>query len=307
MGEKILIVTNTEDAHANVVEDRLAERSIEFARLNSDNFAKPKATWVSMSDSTFTFGEQQYLKGVSKVWYRKVYFPEGDSPTQSFIRQELQGLFESVLDMYGHAVWVNNRSALSRARLKLPQLEVAQKVGLLTPATIVTNCQSHLEDFYRVHGKQIVAKPIQAQVIGSGENACVVGTRTLTPEHFVAATEMTPCFAQEKLAIVAEYRVLVFGTRLFGFRLTPSVRVDDIKQAELSQIRHEEWQVEAALGKKLLALVKQYGLLFAAIDLVETVNGNIVFLELNPNGQWLWLQYMTGVNLLDPFIDFLQE
>jgi len=31
----------------------------------------------------------------------------------------------------------------------------------------------------------------------------------------------------------------------------------------------------------------------------------LVFLEINPNGQWLWLQYMTEVNLEDPFIDFL--
>ena len=61
------------------------------------------------------------------------------------------------------------------------------------------------------------------------------------------------------------------------------------------------------LLNKLLKLIQFYGLEFAAVDMGVLQNGEFVFLEINPNGQWLWLQYMTGFNLLDPFIDFLTQ
>lgn len=307
MKRKILIVSNSDDAHADVVAKRLSERSTAFTRLDSDRFIDNQKTWVRTNGRNLTFECGPHPDVVSKVWYRKMFFPEGDSPTQSFIRQELRGLFNSILGMYENLVWVNDRAALKNSRLELLQLKTAEDFGFLIPKTIVTNSVQELMDFYKEHGCKIVAKPIHAQVIGIGESALVVGTRTVTPAYFKAATEKTPCFAQEKLSIAAEYRIIVFGVQLFGFRLTPLVPVDDLKQATLEQIRHEAWPVEDDLARKIIKLTQTYGLLFAAIDLVETRSGDVVFLELNPNGQWLWLQYMTSTNLLDPFIDFLLE
>jgi hypothetical protein len=51
-------------------------------------------------------------------------------------------------------------------------------------------------------------------------------------------------------------------------------------------------------------MVGRLGLRFAAIDLLETDDG-YVFLELNPNGQWLWLELMTGVPLAAMLCDLL--
>ena len=37
-------------------------------------------------------------------------------------------------------------------------------------------------------------------------------------------------------------------------------------------------------------MIRHYGLLFAEFDFIYTKNREYVFLELNPNGQWLWLE-----------------
>jgi glutathione synthase/RimK-type ligase-like ATP-grasp enzyme len=63
--------------------------------------------------------------------------------------------------------------------------------------------------------------------------------------------------------------------------------------------------LDPVVAQKVHKVMSYYKLEFAAIDFAVVDDGEPVFLELNPNGQWLWLQYMTGVNLADPFIDFL--
>jgi hypothetical protein len=41
-------------------------------------------------------------------------------------------------------------------------------------------------------------------------------------------------------------------------------------------------------------LVRSLGLRFCSADLVLTPDGRHVFLDLNPNGQWLWLELEAG-------------
>jgi hypothetical protein len=44
------------------------------------------------------------------------------------------------------------------------------------------------------------------------------------------------------------------------------------------------------IGAKALSLVRLFGLQFSSMDFILTPDGEYVFLELNPNGQFLWLQ-----------------
>jgi len=46
--------------------------------------------------------------------------------------------------------------------------------------------------------------------------------------------------------------------------------------------------------RKLLDLVRELGLQYAAIDLIEDENGVLHFLEVNPSGQFLFVEIDTG-------------
>lgn len=69
--------------------------------------------------------------------------------------------------------------------------------------------------------------------------------------------------------------------------------------------RHEVYELDETVRKGVGKLMDYYDLEFSACDFILRPNGEIVFLELNPNGQWLWLEYKTGFDLTDRFIDFL--
>jgi glutathione synthase/RimK-type ligase-like ATP-grasp enzyme len=60
-------------------------------------------------------------------------------------------------------------------------------------------------------------------------------------------------------------------------------------------MRYSEIALPRRLADQLVALTRSYGLYFAAIDLVLDPEGNYWFLELNPAGQWAWLEQEIGV------------
>ncbi|MNL66725.1 hypothetical protein D3C87_1912350 [compost metagenome] len=47
------------------------------------------------------------------------------------------------------------------------------------------------------------------------------------------------------------------------------------------------------------------GLKFGAIDLIQDEYDNFYFLEINPNGQWVWIESDTGLTISDSIINFL--
>lgn len=303
--KNVLIVSNSDDAHATAVHNRLMERSISTHRLNSDTFTSGEHVWCISSVADNKPYSSWSIPDIDVVWYRKVVFPEAIDTTKSFIRQEIGGLFDCILSNYCDCRWVNPRNKLIEAKPKIIQLQHAANLGLRIPDTLVTTSINILKEFSAQHNNQIVAKPIQAQVVGLAQDAVVVGTRKLTAEYFESAIRFSPCFAQEKLSLKSEIRVIVFGDRLYPFRLTAKEKVDDLKQLKLRQIDHERCELDESTSQKIRSLVSLYGLEFGAIDLAVIDDESPIFLELNPNGQWLWLQYMTGENLIDPFIDLL--
>lgn len=301
----ILAVSNSGDAHVRVVVDRLKERSISAYRLDSDTFTLGQHNWHLSSAVNHESSSSWFIPGVDVIWYRKIVFPEAMTAAQSFVRQEFEGLFDCILSQYHDCRWVNPRHRLAEARPKIAQLQRAKHIGFRIPDTLVTNDADELAKFAARHQGNVIAKPIRAQVIGVGNNLSVVGTRKLAPEHYESATGPCPCYAQECLPIKSEIRVIVFGNMLHSFRLTALEKADDLKRLTLDQIRHERCQLDKSTSEKITTLMSYYGLEFGAIDLAEVDDGEPVFLELNPNGQWLWLQYVTDENLLDPFIDML--
>lgn len=305
MAKTILIVSNTNDPHADAISIRLHERSVNVQRLNSDAFASSRHSWRIPSCGKQPACSSWKHADADVVWFRKVLFPIGQDPVQSFITQEHEGLFESILNQFDHCRWVNSRNSIAAARSKIAQLQCARSIEFRIPDTIITNDVAVLREFADSHGGNIVAKPIRAQVIGNDGDALVVGTRQLPQEYYESATAYAPCYAQERLKIKSEIRIVAFGSRFYSFRLTVNKEADDIKQLGLDNIQHESYDLDLVVAQKVSALMSYYKLEFAAIDFAVVDEGEPVFLELNPNGQWLWLQYMTGVNLIDPFIDFL--
>ena len=147
MAKTIIIVTNSEDAHADQIQKRLRERCIMAHRLDSDRLVADVNVWQISSDPAQPTTNSWFVPDVDVVWYRKVYFPEGNDPIESFVRQELDGLLEGILLHYRQARWINPRDRLAIARSKIGQLEQAKKLGFRIPDTLLTTSVDKLAVF----------------------------------------------------------------------------------------------------------------------------------------------------------------
>ncbi len=97
-----------------------------------------------------------------------------------------------------------------------------------------------------------------------------------------------------------------FHTALFSQEHTISQvdwRAWDLE--EKFDLKHEKVDIPDHISSKCIAITKFFNLNFSAIDMIFTDDGNYVFLELNPNGQWAWLEEKVGHPLRDSIIDFL--
>ena len=54
-------------------------------------------------------------------------------------------------------------------------------------------------------------------------------------------------------------------------------------------------------------LVRRFGLQFAALDLLVTPGGRYVFVDLNSNGQWGWIENQTGLPLTETLVTLLEQ
>ena len=69
----------------------------------------------------------------------------------------------------------------------------------------------------------------------------------------------------------------------------------------------EVHDLPAAIADKCLGLTKALGLRYGACDLVLTPDGRYVFLELNPAGEFHWIEQVTGLPITAAIVDLLVE
>jgi glutathione synthase/RimK-type ligase-like ATP-grasp enzyme len=65
------------------------------------------------------------------------------------------------------------------------------------------------------------------------------------------------------------------------------------------------YQLPLAIEEKILRLMDYFSLNYGAIDIILTLDGKHVFLELNPCGEFFWLERCPGLPISDAIADVL--
>lgn len=104
-------------------------------------------------------------------------------------------------------------------------------------------------------------------------------------------------------------RATVVGTRAFTAAIDSGAkaRADDDWQREGAALV-EEWehhQLPPDTESKLLRLADEFGLNYGAADFILTPDGRHVFLEINPAGEFFWLEQRPGLPISAALADVL--
>lgn len=318
--KKILIVTNRQDYTADFVVLKLQERAIGYVRLNTEDFPqRVSLTWSCKNRSCArgvltTSKERTNLGDIASVWFRRPVPPAPSSEITDAAARELaaaessaalDGLWASL-----DCMWVSPPDRLRVAEQKPLQLKAASELGLSIPRTLISNDPNEVRTFCEGHAGDIVVKPLRAGQVDDGETLQLIYTNVLTKQQLgdIDSVKLAPCLFQERVEKKADIRVIVFGTAVFAFEIKSqeheSTQVDWRRDADGS-LRYVVHELPRSVSDRCVRLVSELGLAFGAIDLVLSKEDRYVFLEINPNGQWAWLEQITGVPLSDALLRLL--
>jgi glutathione synthase/RimK-type ligase-like ATP-grasp enzyme len=284
--------------------------------LDSERPARMK---VARGNTVVDFGE------VDTVWFRRLRAVTLDAKLETageaFARDETLAYLYSVGAMLEDRFCVNpliSSVTNSRGRGKIRQLERARKVGMSIPRSLATNEPREAQEFVRSCKLGAIYKVMGGAPPWMGEPNHVAPTGIYTTKLDASAFEdpeqrdrvrYAPCLFQELVPKRLDVRATVIGSRVFSTEIHSQVHaqaaVDFRRGFELKDMPYAIHAMPRELEEKCVRLNRDLGIVFGAYDFVLTPDGRYVFLEVNEQGQFLWLEQITGQPLLENLCELL--
>ena len=245
------------------------------------------------------------LDEVKSVWFRGPEIDLGEikpfaDRSTDFIRRETEATLGGLMGLLDQSFWMNPPAAVQSAQDKLAQLQQAEKLGLIIPRTLVTNDPQKLLEFYEAcHGEMIIKTFTRLAYQQDGRDHLILTNRVLA-QHLeqIARVEVVPCLFQEYVPKDIEIRVTVVGRQVFAVEIhsqSSPVSQVDYRRYDLAHTLYRPHSLPPGIQSACLGMLDAYGLAFGAIDLIRRPDGAYVFLEINANAQFLWVQDLTGL------------
>lgn len=298
----ILVISGAGDEHANVVLGEL-ERLGASARL-LDLAAFPQQLHLSL---TYDAGHRDFslsgpaetdalaLREVRVVWWRRpqpfqlpprIQRPSHRNFAYNECHEAFAGLWQA-LDV----CWVNHPTRDEVAARKVYQLRIAQDVGLDIPSTLISNDPAAAGRFVAAReNESTIYKAFSATEQEWRETRLVKAQEVAE----LASVAHAPVIFQEYIPATVDLRITVVGEELFPAAIhsqETSYPVDF--RMDMAQARIEPVTLPRGVEARLRALMSRLGLVYGAIDMRLTPDGRYVFLEVNPAGQWLFVEQRT--------------
>lgn len=294
---RVLIVSTVADVATDHVVKILSDWNVEHHRINTEDFPFKASLTLDYRDElgpSLDFGKGS--RPYDTIWYRRMRSPplpaEMDTGIYDFcLRENRAALLGGLLSQ--HARWMSEPGAVWKAEFKPYQLRVAKEVGLRIPKTIISNDSVAIRRAFEEFGPLVVKPARSGHFVEAGEEFSIF-TSMLTRsdlEH-LADAKWAPSIYQEHIQKRCDVRVTVVGTKLFSAAIhsqtNPEAMVDWRRTSD-PELPHTVIELPDKLASQIRSLMARLGLEFGCVDLVLSEQGEYVFLEVNPSGQWLWL------------------
>lgn len=307
----VLVISYPGEEHTADVVQRLEQQGCEVVLLNLGDFpANQHLTlrWALDAKPAYIVDGLHGSVDLSRAnvgWWRRVAQFTTDptvNPTMlpfalNETSQAVNGMLDALL-----CRWVNPRAADDVAHHKPYQWTVAQAIGLKLPRTIVTNQPDEARAFINSMGAgRTIFKAFLASLDAWRE------TRLVEREDIdrLDLVRLAPVIFQEYIEGV-DLRITIIGKRIFAAEIDArqTSYPTDMRMV-IGESIVKPVELPPKLCKLLLTLQHRLGLDYGAIDMRRTATGEYVFFEVNPAGQWLFVEQYTGLPISQAMADYL--
>jgi glutathione synthase/RimK-type ligase-like ATP-grasp enzyme len=296
-----LIVSSLADPHACAVLAALSERGTRAELLDLADY--PVKLTFTLS---YVNGERRLrlkrpaegdldLMAVRSVWWRRpraFVLPETlrDPTHRRLALSEASTAFSGAYEAM-NAMWINPPARDAVASHKSYQLAVAQDLGLEIPSTVMTSDPEEAREFWRECDGDVVYKQFIALPDAWSETRRLGEAETKATD---AAIRLAPVIFQRHVQAVADLRITIVGDEVFAAAADVRDLEYDVDVRLNRNPRHIACKLPNEVTERLHAMMRRLGLVYGAIDMRLTEDGRYVFLEINPAGQFLYIEEATG-------------
>ena len=317
----ILIITHSDDNDSVArVAETIARKGGQTIRFDTDRYPTGVrlTAYYGTSDERLTLTNEEGefdLREVTAVWHRRLSFgahlPAGlDKQLRHASLGEASAAAHGMLASL-KAFRMDHLHHIRHAENKQLQLQVARELGLDIPRTLTSNDPTAARAFAKSCEDGMVTKMLSSFAIYEEGKELVVFTNPVKSEDLADLSGLSLCPAtfQEMLPKSLEIRATVVGQRVMSAAVDSQVSERAVHDWRRDGVRMiQDWrpyQLPLDVEEKILRLMDHFALNYGAIDIILTPEGKHVFLELNPCGEFFWLERSPGLPISDAIADVL--
>lgn len=320
---KILALGNT-NAYSfgafQEVEKAIRDRGHEIILFKQDKCLEGEYLSFSIENGVLKYtvvidGKTYDVNEFSSIFYMNPLLPKQlliyePAEHRQLIHRQFRAMREGLWLIFQGSQWINDPVAIEIAENKLFQFRVASNFFLL-PDTLFTSDPEAVRAFYRSHARAIVTKLIVASPIQDH----VIYTNALTEEDMqqIESVKAAPAIFQALVEKEYELRITVVGSKIFPAKILSQrdaeTSIDWRKRPTGTdfKVEIEPTEIPDEIKENILCLMRCLNLRYGCIDMAVTPTGKYVFFEINPAGQWYFVQLKTGMKIAEAIADLLLQ
>ena len=304
----LLILTSEQDLTADYLIVDLIRRQLPYFRLNTEELQAANFHFELNRIGTvrrISIGPKSAdLDTVVAVWYRRSIHPSPKGALtmaeRYFVSGELRHLAIGLV-LNPEIIWVNPIDKVSVAEHKLYQLQVAASLGFKVPRTLVSADIEDLRKFAIGNTAGTICKPIFHGMFFDGITSHSVLTHRLNIDSLSTnSLQDCPILIQEEIPRVSDVRATFIGRHCFVVDIQSETPVVDWRDSSID-LDYTVSTLDTSTLQLCRRMLKKLGLVYGAFDFIRMPDNKLVFLEVNPTGEWAWLEEKLGFPMREAF------
>lgn len=309
---QLFVITSLPDPHVDMVVNQLT--GWEVVTFDPAKYPFQDLTF-GINESAHFLVDDGAVCQPNVVWFRKPRLLRSDQmPVAKKYRRYTHDAYrrfvQTAYGIFQNSYWVSDPWNIQKAENKVRQLELAKEKGLAIPRTLVTS-DANIADGFRKMVGQVIVKPLGSEFVMEGDQAYAFYTTAIDPSEEFDYTGLTlaPAIFQERLSGCVDVRVTVVGSQIFACKIQKRGKTTEVDWRRLidgQDLEYVPHQIPDQICCACIEMVKAMGLRFGAFDFMWDGN-QYWFLEINPNGQWAFVEIESGLPIAKAFVELFEK
>ena len=314
---KIVIIAPEDDNHTTPIKWALEKAGYSVACWAGIGFtADRQASLLQGANDTLSLGPHSIDPG-DVVWIRRPEppfpNPKTDPADKKFAAGEYRSFFHSLLYfLEALPVWcINPFSAARLVNQKPFQLQLARQCGLKVPDTLMSNEPQAIRQFLDRPQSRNICKGFTPHIWKRTGHGTIAITETfeVQKEQLPSDEVLTyaPAIYQQRIPKEFDVRTVLLGKHIYSYSLKNSQKALDWRQdVTLGHVAVEPIATPPEVEKSIRDFMQRSKICFGSLDFGVDAHGQWWFLEINEQGQFLWLdQFNPDIKIQGKFCAFI--